>query len=104
MIISVYYPTCKRGWRNDYAAAGLFHFWLWSLLDRLLFTEVGGGLLSGLRRHVGDCLQPGASWQSTASCLMATAYPAVVPALPLGIQLSCDSNRKKISDLVILIL
>ncbi len=44
-------------------------------------------------RHVGDCLQPGASWQSAASCLMATAYPAVVPALLGGINLGCGFKR-----------
>ena len=56
------------------------------------------------RRHVGDCLQPGASWQSAASCLLATAYPAVVPALLSGIYFGCGSKGKKIRELVILIL
>ncbi|PIC58235.1 hypothetical protein CSV80_04865 [Sporosarcina sp. P12(2017)] len=43
-------------------------------------------------RHVGDCLQPGASWQSAASCLMATASPAVVPALLSESYLNCGSK------------
>ncbi len=38
-----------------------------------------------------------------ASCLMATAYPAVVPALLSSINFDCGSNKNKISDLVILI-
>ncbi|PIC97820.1 hypothetical protein CSV68_16360 [Sporosarcina sp. P29] len=48
------------------------------------------------RRHVGDCLQPGASWQSSANWLMATAYPAVVPALLSGIYLGCGSKNDKL--------
>ncbi|PID04431.1 hypothetical protein CSV65_15045 [Sporosarcina sp. P31] len=36
-----------------------------------------------------------------ASCLPATAYPAVVPALLSGIYSSCGSKGKKISDIVI---
>ncbi|PIC82469.1 hypothetical protein CSV73_12430 [Sporosarcina sp. P1] len=36
-----------------------------------------------------------------ASCLMATAYPAVVPALLWGNELVCVSNKKKNSDIVI---
>ncbi|WP_143560807.1 hypothetical protein [Sporosarcina sp. P26b] len=39
-----------------------------------------------------------------ASCLMATAYPAVVPALLSGIYFGCGSNRKKVSDIVISIM
>ncbi|WP_143561066.1 hypothetical protein [Sporosarcina sp. P3] len=37
-----------------------------------------------------------------ASCLMAKAYPAVVPALLRGNYFCCGSNGKSISDLVIL--
>ncbi|PIC65908.1 hypothetical protein CSV78_15415 [Sporosarcina sp. P16a] len=36
-----------------------------------------------------------------ASCLMATAYPAVVPVLLLGNELVCGSSKKKNSDIVI---
>ena len=39
-----------------------------------------------------------------ASCLLATAYPAVVPALLSGIYFGCGSKGKKIRELVILIL
>ncbi|PID04768.1 hypothetical protein CSV65_13635 [Sporosarcina sp. P31] len=41
---------------------------------------------------------------SAASWLLATAYPAVVPALLSGSYFGCGSYRKKISDLVLLIL
>ncbi|PIC58378.1 hypothetical protein CSV80_05390 [Sporosarcina sp. P12(2017)] len=34
-----------------------------------------------------------------ASCLLATAYPAVVPALLSGSYFGCGSNRKKISNI-----
>ncbi|WP_233194256.1 hypothetical protein, partial [Sporosarcina sp. P21c] len=38
-----------------------------------------------------------------ASCLMATAYPAVVPALLWGNELVCVSSKEKTSDMVITI-
>ncbi|PIC86286.1 hypothetical protein CSV72_08980 [Sporosarcina sp. P20a] len=53
MLISMPYPTFKRGWRKDYAAAGLFHFWFGAWLDWLLRTEVGECLLSGLAQARG---------------------------------------------------
>ncbi|PIC81977.1 hypothetical protein CSV73_14645 [Sporosarcina sp. P1] len=40
----------------------------------------------------------------SASCLMATAYPAVVPALLWGNELVCVSSKKKTSDMVIAIM
>ena len=53
-----------------------------SLLEFGLVIESSEGHALDPRRHMGDCLQPLASWRcSFASCLMATAYPAVVPAL-----------------------
>ncbi|PIC81976.1 hypothetical protein CSV73_14640 [Sporosarcina sp. P1] len=39
-----------------------------------------------------------------ASCLMATAYPAVVPALLWGNELVCVSNKRKTSGIVIAIM
>ncbi|PIC75444.1 hypothetical protein CSV74_16200 [Sporosarcina sp. P19] len=43
----VQYPTKRRVWWNDYAAAGLCYFLLGTWLDWLLGTEVSECLLSG---------------------------------------------------------
>ncbi|ARJ38441.1 hypothetical protein SporoP8_05940 [Sporosarcina ureae] len=52
----------------------------------------------------GIAYSPEPAGDGAASCLMATAYPAVVPALLWGNELVCVSSEEKNSDMVIAIM
>ena len=69
-------------------AAGLCDSLLGPLLEWWLGTEVSKCLLSGPAQARGGLSQEPAGGVA-ASCLPATAYPAVVPALLSGIYFGC---------------
>ncbi|PIC85310.1 hypothetical protein CSV72_14420 [Sporosarcina sp. P20a] len=71
-----------------------------SWLDWLLGTEVSACLLSApAQARGGIAYSQEPAGDGAASCLLATAYPAVVRALLSGIHLFCGSKNDKLRTL-----